>query len=322
MRILLVYNHNRSFIKKDINILKKHFDVKTYYHKKDKNISELRRLVKWSDIIYCWFASYHCLPPFFFAKRYKKKKIVVVGGYDACNIKGYGLFSSWKGKILAKHIYKNADKILPVDKSLKTDILLNSKLKISDKIEILPTGYDPKRWYPEGKKSKIVLTVCFVDKNNWWRKGLKTLVETAKLLPDIPFYIVGKIENDMKEKVKKTPENIKFTGWISDKGLLSFYQRAKIYCQLSRYEGLPNALCEAMLCECIPIGTTYCGIPNAIGNTGFYVPYGNAKATAEAIKNALDAPAELGKKARKRIMEKYPPEKREKKLIEIIKSLV
>jgi len=53
---------------------------------------------------------------------------------------------------------------------------------------------------------------------------------------------------------------------------------------------------DIMLCECVPVGTRYCGIPTAIGDTGFYVPYGDPKATAEAIKEALNA--DKGKEAR------------------------
>ncbi|RLF43816.1 MAG: hypothetical protein DRN29_09485, partial [Thermoplasmata archaeon] len=101
MRILVVYNHDRTFIHKDIDLLKQHFDVKTYFYSKEKNLFKLKKLVKWCDTIYCWFASYHCVLPFLFANFYKKKKIVVVGGYDACNIKGYGIFSTWKGRKLA-----------------------------------------------------------------------------------------------------------------------------------------------------------------------------------------------------------------------------
>lgn len=322
MKILLVYNHDRSFVKKDISILKKHFEVETYFYKKDKNLHKLKKLVRWCDVVYCWFASYHCIFPFLFAKIYKKKKVVVVGGFDACNIKGYGIFSTWKGTMLAKYVYRNADRILVVDDSLKKDILSNSKLKISDKIEVLPTGYDYTKWNASVKKEKIVLTVCFVDKNNWWRKGIKTLVEASRSLPNIPFYVVGKIDKSVEDKVKKSPKNVKFTGWVSDDELLEFYKKAKVYCQLSRYEGLPNVLCEAMLCECVPVGTEYCGIPTAIGDTGFYVPYGDAKATAEAIKKALDAPDELGKKARERITKLFPHKKRENELVRTIKELL
>ena len=42
-------------------------------------------------------------------------------------------------------------------------------------------------------------------------------------------------------------------------------------------EGLPNALCEAMLCECVPVGTDVQGIRTAMGDAGFYVPYGDRK---------------------------------------------
>lgn len=41
---------------------------------------------------------------------------------------------------------------------------------------------------------------------------------------------------------RKKDIGIEFTGFVSDKELLDWYQRAKVYCQLSRYEGLPNAL--------------------------------------------------------------------------------
>lgn len=65
------------------------------------------------------------------------------------------------------------------------------------------------------------------------------------------------------------------------------------------------ALCETMLCECTPVGTKYCGIPTAIGDNGFYASYGDEKATAEAIKKALNAPDEAGKKARERIKKMF-----------------
>ena len=46
----------------------------------------------------------------------------------------------------------------------------------------------------------------------------------------------------------KASHNVEFAGFVPHDQLASYYQRAKVYCQLSAYEGLPNALCEAMLC--------------------------------------------------------------------------
>lgn len=65
--------------------------------------------------------------------------------------------------------------------------------------------------------------------------------------------------------------------------------------------------------------TKNCGIPTAIGYTGFYVPYGDEKATAEAIKEALYS--NKGKKARERIKNMFPIDRRENELVEIIRNI-
>ena len=46
----------------------------------------------------------------------------MVGGYDASDTLGYGMFSCFLKKKLATSIYKNVDYILPVDESLKNVI--------------------------------------------------------------------------------------------------------------------------------------------------------------------------------------------------------
>ena len=128
------------------------------------------------------------------------------------------------------------------------------------------------------------------------------------MISDSSVPIVGKFIDDSVEMLRKiAPKNVEFTGFVPDEELLRWYQRAKVYCQLSRYEGLPNALCEAMLCECVPVGTKYCGIPTAIGDTGFYADFGDVNGTAEAIKKALSN-QNLGKKARDRIKTNFPEE--------------
>jgi len=79
------------------------------------------------------------------------------------------------------------------------------------------------------------------------------------------------------------------------------------------------ALAEAMACECVPVVTNNAALPEVVGDTGFYVPYGDSKATAEAIKRALKS--DKGKEARERIKNMLSLEKREKELIKIIEKL-
>jgi glycosyltransferase involved in cell wall biosynthesis len=237
---------------------------------------------------------------------------------------GYGAFSKgrfWKEGLAAKYVFNNVDKALVVDLSLKDDIVKNAGVE-GGNIDYLPTGYDPNYWRPKGKKEDIVLTVGTVSEPVIKRKGFETFVKAAKYLPDVEFVLVGKHADGSISRLESiAPSNVKFTGFVPDEELLKWYQKAKVYCQLSRYEGLPNALCEAMLCECIPVGTEYCGIPTAIGDTGFYVPYGDPKATAEAIRKALNAPDELRKDVRERIAKIFSLERREEELIKLIRTL-
>ncbi|MGC9337921.1 MAG: glycosyltransferase family 4 protein, partial [Candidatus Cloacimonadia bacterium] len=298
------------------------FDVIPYYFK-FRHFLNLPFLVKRADLVFIWFASYHAFITILVANLFKKPKVVVVGGYDASNIKGYGIFSSWIGRKMGRYIYRNSDRIFVVDESLKKDIIANSKLnEIAKKIGVIPTGYDPHRWYPAGEKEKMVLTVCYVNESNWWRKGLNTFMKAAELLPDVPFYVVGKMEERLKNMVEQAGDNVTFTGWVSDNQLLHLYQKAKVYCQISKYEGLPNVLCEAMLCKCVPVGTDILGVKTAIGSTGFYVSYGDEEATVEAIKKALYEYSDLGKRARERIIAMFSPEMREQLLVEQIMELV
>jgi len=83
---------------------------------------------------------------------------------------------------------------------------------------------------------------------------------------------------------------------------------------------LPNALCEAMLCECVPVGTTVPGIVAAIGDTGFLVPPNDPQAAADAIRKALSS--DKGPAARARIVSEFSAAKRERELVEIIEGLI
>lgn len=287
-----------------------------------KTILPLIKYVYTTDLSFIWFAGGHAARTIFFSKLFNKKSLVIVGGYDVANVPeiGYGLMTFPKSAIRVKYVLENANKILTVDDSLKMDAIKNAGVN-GRNIQTIPTGYDCEKFKPGEKKENLVLTVGNIIDVVVKRKGFNTFIETARYLPDIEFVLIGKHVDKSIEYLKSiAPSNVKFTGFVSDKELVSWYQKAKVYCQLSRYEGLPNALCEAMLCECVPVGTEYCGIPTAIGNTGFYIPYGDAKATAEAIREALKS--DKGNEARERIKNMFPIERREKELINIIKEIM
>ena len=92
------------------------------------------------------------------------------------------------------------------------------------------------------------------DKRTFERKGIPLFLYLAEQLPDYQFTLAG-----MKYQLKTNsfPRNIKILGKQNGQQLKSLYGLNEYYFQGSKIEGLPNVLCEAMLCECIPLGIKF-----------------------------------------------------------------
>ncbi len=325
MQILFVMNKKSTFVDRDLQMLSNYYEVVPLSPPSSKDnwpgyISKTKRAMQKSSVALGWFAGWHTFPMVYYAKKYRKASLIIVGGYDAVSFPeiGYGAFSNIKESIPARYVLKNADIVLPVSHYLQKEIIKNAGIR-GDKIFPVPTGYDANFWKPNGKKENIVLTVAGAKNMRRVKiKGLDTFVKAAKLVPHAQFIVIG-VEGVARDYLRNiAPENVKLIGYTPNEELLPYYQRAKVYAQLSISEGLPNTLCEAMLSGDIPVGTNRGGIPEAMGNIGFYVPYGDVRATAEAIKKALNAPDELGLKARERIVKLFPKKRREEALLKII----
>jgi len=340
-------------VKTDYTILSKYYDVKKYKFESSKNIfkmtSEQIKLIIflilniWKyDLIYCWFADYHSFLPILFSKIFKKKSIIIVGGYDAVSIPElkFGVFYKENKKIrilFVKFSFRNADYILPVDKTLikgvnyyisEKGLSLGVKYFVKNlkgKFKVVATGYNSDIWFnrKDVQKEKAVLSVGSVaDIRTFKRKGFDLLLEIAHKMPDVIFVIIG-LNHDMLKFTKNiATDNVRLLGFVSNEKLVDYYSKVKVFCQLSLSEGLPNTLCEAMLCECIPVGSNVNGIPSAIDNCGFILKVKNVDKAVELIKKALNSGESLGKKARQRIINNYSLEKREKEITLLIKKLI
>jgi len=314
IKILFVYSHLQSFVRSDLEILQSYFGVKKLRITTFKNPLNMFRLLFGManvHLIYTWFAGTNAFFIVLFSIFLRKRSVVVVGGYDAAYLPeiNYGIFVNRWRRVLVRFVYKHADLILVVDPSLKRELLENTKLKIEDRIRVVPTGYDYNFWRPGSKKEDIILTVG----NKPLVKGLDTFCQLAKELPEKEFIAIG-FEGKLDEYMT---DNIKLIPFIPQNQLLKFYQKAKIFCLFSRHEGLPNVLCEAMLCECVPIGTKVNGIITAIGDAGFLVNR-DIKEIKDAVKKAMVFDE---KKCRERIKRLFPLEKRRKELVYYINAL-
>jgi len=156
------------------------------------------------------------------------------------------------------------------------------------------------------------------DRRTALRKGLDTLIEAAWKMPTVNFTVIG-VDPRVGLSLRP-PMNMKFYAPMPREEILPFYQAAKVYCHPARREGLPNALCEAMLCGCIPVAADVSGNVAAMGTTGFLVPPGDAEALMMTLHQALTTEEQIGDEARARIVSLFPREKREHALIHLLET--
>jgi glycosyltransferase involved in cell wall biosynthesis len=346
---------NAKFVTNDILILRKYFDVDVDEVHIPKNFaiilifiksffSYLFRIPKY-DLIYSWFADYHTFLPVMISKLFGKKSIICVGGYEATYIPEIemGVFTSTNFRKKARRFcttysHKNCSMILPVDDSLIENVnnyiysAGPSRLPLRDGIRnMIPgietpmktvrLGYDPDIFKRDEKINRERAVVCagyIMNKYEFMRKGFDMLFECAKRLPDVKFILAGLNDEYYDFLNASELKNLELYKKVTYEELIKLYSSAKVYAQLSLFEGMPSTICEAMLCNCIPVGSDVNGIPEIVGDTGIIVKKNDIELIVESISNALALPESYGVRARERIIKLFEIGKREKELVEIV----
>ena len=329
-RILFVHFNLSAFVRSDLKTLEKYFNVRPLkvttflVPRRGRQWLACFRLFKgilWADIVYAWWAELNAFFTVLFSKFLRKKSIVVVGGYEVAYIPeiDYGTLLSSVGRFKVKFILKHASKVFAVSKASKKGI---TRFVMPKTLRLIYNGIDIQGFRPLGEKRKMVLTVVKkITPATVKIKRLDTFLRASMYLPDVEFVLVGEISESSKNYLKKMGgSNLKFTGYLKSQTLLAYYQRAKVYCQISTHESFGVALAEAMACGCVPVVTRRYALPEIVGNTGFYVPFKDPKATADAIRLALTS--DKGLKARARIKKYFSSKRRQKELIREISDTI
>ncbi len=312
------------FIEEDEHILRRHAEVEKLISSGMRALFHIPPAVRRADMTLSWFGSVYAGYTVFLARLFGKRSIVIVAGVDASKDReiNYGIWlSPWKS-LFVRYAYRHADRVLPVDPFLQREVMRLAEYDGAN-IRSIPFGFDGARWSPGGPKERRVATIAMCENRmRMKKKGIDKLFDAARRLPDIPFQVVGVRQPLLSAIRSEAPSNVELIEYIPRDQLLPFLRRAKVYCQPSFTEGLPNALCEAMLCGCIPVGTIAGGIPTAIGDAGYLVPYRDQEGLVNALRDALDAPVEKGTAARNRVLSEFPLERRERELLSVIQELV
>lgn len=361
-RLLFVHLHPAPFVLEDIALLEQVYDVRVFHFAAGgggafgralRTLAGFVRETVWmlrhwrrAAIVYGWFADYHLALPVFLSLVWPRPVAVVLGGFEANLLPelGYGVLASrWRAP-LARLVLRRASLLLPVSASLieiedrysawprvRRNGIRAHLPGLRTRIEVLPTGYDPEVWPagPPDRPAWVCTVAGLADDRTLRVKGIDLLLQAARLVPEVSIRVVG-VSDTQRIRIPERygrQSNVAFLPSRPRRELGAVYRGCSVYVQLSRSEGLPNVLCEAMLSGCIPVVSRVGGMPEAVGPTGWIVDTPEPEAIAHAIRQALSVagdPARAGAAraaTRARMLEQYSPARRRQRLLELLEGL-
>ena len=292
-----------------------------------RQIIFLTRHILFSKFVVCQFAGLHAYLPVLFSNLFSKKSLIVAGGTDCVSFPsiGYGNFSNPRNAAITRYCFKKCSLILPVHESLvKSTYSYQNKdfpeqgIKyfipdLTTPIRVVYNGYDSRYWNRgDAVKQKNSFFTVLGHVNSRFTlqlKGIDLFIEAAKHFPEASFTILGGAGIDLREK----PQNLHLISNVWGAELVKLFAVQQFYVQLSMSEGFPNALSEAMLCECVPLVSNVGGMPDIVGDCGYILKRREKEILFELLKTALTEVNLKNKEtcARERISSHYTFEKRQ-----------
>lgn len=163
-------------------------------------------------------------------------------------------------KILKFLIYRNADKIFVNQPNVKKSFIYKNLFFIPNPITILPEK--------KVKKKKIILSVARLDYQKNIDLLIKSFSKSIAIKKNWKLVIFGKGKE--KKKLLMLVNKLGISNFVIFKGTTEkinyWYKKSEIFTLSSRFEGMPNALIEAMNSKLAVIGTRIPGIKFFIKN--------------------------------------------------------
>lgn len=200
--------------------------------------------------------------------------------------------ASFLSKRLMKHYSKKAD--LWVFQTPRAAQWYKGRIK--DQV-VIPNAINPafiKEQY-QGEREKRIVGAGRLSSQKNFKLLIEAFSKIEKKHADYKLSLYGKgpLEDELKQQVKdlSLQDKVEFMGYVSD--MPSAIQNASLFVLSSNYEGMPNALMEAMALGIPSISTDCpCGGPNFLiddGENGSLVPVGDSDAMASAMDKLLDS---------------------------------
>ena len=200
---------------------------------------------------------------------------------------------------LIARAYRHADAVVAVSQGVQADLLRLTRLPETR----IPCIYNPvitrkllqqreepvdHSWFAAGAPP-VVLAVGRLTP----QKDFPTLLRAFARLP-VPARLLILGEGEQRTELERLTRELGVADSVQMPGYepnpFKYMRRAAVFVLSSRYEGLPNALIQAMACGCPVVATDCPSGPREIladGKYGLLVPVGDVDALADAILQGL-----------------------------------
>ena len=338
--LIFIYPKLYTFIQTEIKLLSDEFNLISINQNWERKIllpfNLIRQVIflviniRKVDTILISFGGYWSFFPALFSDLLGKKVAIVMHGTDCVSFPEieYGNLRNPILSFVTKKSLQWASIILPVSESLvytENNYYSSKTLKfgynyhlsnIKTPYKVIHNGLNILDWVRDNEiiRNKTSF-VTVLGEGKIKIKGVDLIIEVASRFPDSIFYLAG-IEN---VKGYNIPKNIICKGRLTPEELKVLFNQSQFYLQLSNTEGFGVALCEAMLCECIPLVSDVNFLPTIVGDSGFVLNKRNSDMLVDLINMALNSDIiHLEQKARKRIKDNFSVNKRKKMLLSVL----
>ena len=201
-----------------------------------------------------------------YPKIFLKKKILIRGGYEPFknSINNSNYLINFVFLINSLIAYLLANKIIVTTKEIK-NFIKTKFFFINKEINIIPNFIDINIFKILNQK-RLDKRILFVGRNSD-EKNLDLILNTLKK-SEITLDIIGKGFDDklISKWKKKYNFKINYLGVINNSNLSSKYNKYKALILISKYEGNPKTILEAMASGCLILGSNIKAIKNLIIN--------------------------------------------------------
>jgi glycosyltransferase involved in cell wall biosynthesis len=322
-RVLFVHSRKASFVALDREILAERYDIEDLYQpgRLPNPIAVIGGVAR-ADLVFGWFASWHTFFPITLASLIGKPSVLIVGGFDTANMPdiGYGHQRGGLRRSASRWIMRRARRLVTNSDYSLSEIERNTPIPPGS-VTVVHHGVPDPFGEPTAEKQPEALTVGAIDRTTLVQKGQLPFVRAAAQIPEVRFVFAGKWLDDGIEVLRAAaPQNVEFTGWLSDPELNARYRRAAVYVQASRHEGFGLAVAEAMLAGCVPVVMNATAMPEVVGETGVLIESQRPADVAAGVGRALGLGPDAGRRARERILTRFPMERRRKGIQRVVEE--